>query len=111
MTIIADVGTSVTVREITRTYNDNGDATESNSDSTITAWIVPSRNFDQDLKSGSLEEKDAIGFFKATDSSKIKDGNKILYNFQWYGMRNVIQILISGTIHHIEADLLALIES
>lgn len=109
MTIISDVGCDVTVREITRTYNEYGDATETNSDSTITAWIVPARNFDQDLQSGSLEEKDAIGFFKATDTAKIKDGNKILYDSNWYELKNVTTILISNSIHHIEADLIALL--
>ena len=109
MTIIEDVGCDVTVREITRTFNDYGDATDTNSDSTITAWIVPATNFDQDLQSGSLQQKDAIGFFKATDTAKIKDGNKIQYNSQWYEMKNVIPILISSSIHHIEADLVLLV--
>lgn len=111
MTIISQVGTDVTVREITRTYNDYGDVTESNSDSTITAWIVPARSFDQDMKSGSLKEMDAIGFFKATDTAKIKDGNKVQYNSQWYEMKNVTTILISSSVHHIEADLVLLVES
>ena len=111
MTIISQVGTNVTVMEITRTYNDYGDVTESNSDSTITVWIVPARSFDQDMKSGTLKEMDAVGFFKASDTGKIKDGNKIQYNSNWYVMRNVTPILISSTVHHIEADLIALIES
>jgi len=111
MTIIEQVGCDVTLRQITRTFNDYGDATESNSDSTITAWIVPARSFDQDLKSGILQEKDCVGFFKASDTAKIKDGNKVQYNSVWYGMKNVTPILISSSIHHIEADLVALIES
>ena len=111
MTVLSQVGTDVTVREITRTYNDYGDATETNSDSTITAWIVPARCFPLDQRSASLTEKDAIGFFKATDTSKIKDGNKILYNNDWYVMQDVLEILVSGTIDHVEADLIALIQS
>jgi len=67
MTIISDVGCDVTVREITRTYNDYGDATETNSDSTITAWVVPASCDDLDLKSGILkdtntEDSSSLGF-------------------------------------------------
>jgi hypothetical protein len=111
MTILAQIGTSVTIREITRTFNDYGDASETNSDSTITAWIVPANCFPQDQRSASLTEKDAIGFFKAADTAKIKDGNKILYNNDWYSIQDALEILVSGTIEHVEANLIALIQS
>lgn len=111
MTTIADVGRDVTVREITRTFDDYGDATETNSDSTIKAIIVPLSSDDKVLESGALKQYDAVGFFKATDTAKIKDGNKIIDGTVTYDITNVQPIYMSSTILHIEAELVALIES
>ncbi len=105
MTIITDVGQTVTVREITRAFDDYGDATLTAGSSTTTALIVNNTAFPEEVASGILDSNDAIGFFKSTDSSVIKNGNEIYCALGSFKIQEVQPWLIGTTTIHLEAVL------
>lgn len=105
MTIIADVGESVTVRQVTNTIDEYGDASESTSDQSCEA-VVELVSADEDIiKSGILNVGDAIGYFKTTDAAYIKEGNRVQHNSIWYVITTVQSFGIGGTAMHIEAHM------
>ncbi len=106
MAIIADVGTDITIREITRTIDKYGDATESTSDTTVKGLIVLVGSDDNVVKSGILNVGDAVGFFKPSDKAYIKAGNRVQYQNVWYEIVGEPLVYnIGGTDIHVEANL------
>jgi len=106
MTIISDVGVDVKVREIERTINKYGDASESPTDHTVKALIVLVDSDDNVVKNGILNVGDAVGFFKPSDKAYIKAGNRVQYQNVWYEIIGEPLVYnIGGTDIHIEANL------
>ncbi len=79
-TIIDDVGSSVTIREVTRSYNDEGDATYTYSDRVTEAVIQIMAEDDLLVTAGKMEIGDAQGFFKPEDLQYLKQGNLVQWN-------------------------------
>jgi len=103
MTIIEDVGESVTVREVTNTIDEYGDASESTADQTVNC-VVELVSADEDIvESGILNIGDAVGYFEPGDVDYIKEGNRVLHNSIWYVITTVQNFGIGGTGMHIEA--------
>jgi len=103
MTIIDDVGEGVTVRQVTRTIDEYGDATESTVDGTLNAVIELLQADDEVVKSGILNMGDAVAYFNPDDVTSIKDGNEVQHNSIWYVIKAINVYAIGGTAIHIEA--------
>jgi len=106
MTIITEVGEMVTIREITRTYNDYGDATDTASASVISGLVVPITADNPEVKSGKLDTRDALGIFGGDDTAKIKNGNEVYCSAGSYTLEKVQEFRIGASIDHVEADLI-----
>jgi len=105
MTIIGDVGESVTITHVTRAIDEYGDATETTSTSSVNAIIEILEADEELLKSGILNIGDAIGYFKPTDSASIKEGNRVAHNSIDYVITAVEMYGIGGTNLHMQARL------
>lgn len=88
---IQDVGTSITVRTVSNVgYNEWGDATETTSDATITAFVTQLSGEEIVGKEVEFAAGDLRIFFKSTDSAYCVIGNRVLFNTKWYEIRSVI---------------------
>jgi len=105
MTIITDVGETMTVRQITRTYNNYGDETQTVTASVISGLIVPMTADSEEVKSGILDTRDALGIFGGDDTAKIKNGNEIYASTGSYTLEGVQEQRVGGAILHVEANL------
>ena len=105
MTIIEDVGESITVRLITRTIDIYGDTTNAVGSVTTTAAIIPSTAFTEEVASGILDGTDMVGIFKPSDVGNIKDGNEVYCTAGSFTIQETQPIYISTTLDHIEAVL------
>ena len=105
MTIIDDIGETLTIREVTNTIDEYGDATETTADQSVEA-AVELVSADEDIvKSGILNVGDAVGYFEPADVAYIKEGNRVQHNSIWYVITTVQSFTIGGTGMHIEAHL------
>jgi len=99
---IDDLGETVTVRTVSQTLSDYGDATDSNSDETGVKAVM------NDLSPEEVKDKEGIMigadkrfFFKGTQSN-LSNGNKIIYDSTTYEMVKVNKQTVKGTTFVIE---------
>ncbi len=85
-TIIDDVGSAVTIRQVSKTYNAEGDATYSYSDYSTEAVVQIMAEDDLMVTAGKMNVGDAQSFFKRTDLGYLKQGNLVQWNVtgRWY---------------------------
>ena len=85
-TIIDDVGSAVTIRQVSKTYNDEGDATSTFSDYLTEAVVQIMSEDDLLVTAGKMNVGDVQSFFKRTDLSYLKQGNLVQWNVtgRWY---------------------------
>ena len=95
----------VTIREITNTYDEYGTATPSVGSSTISGLIVPMSASAEKVKAGILDARDALGIFDGTNKNKIKNGNELYCALGSFGLENTQEIILDGTVNHVECDL------
>ena len=96
-------GTNVTVRTITdSSYSDWGDAIESTSDKTKTAFVQTLSQEDELVKEGVFQSGDKIFWFRG-DETSIERGNRIQHDRKWYEINEVIEHEAAGTVFVIEA--------
>lgn len=102
-------GENVTLRTVTKTYNDYGDATDSNSDQTIKAIVQLLDADDEMIKNGILRVGDAIAFIKYSDYDKIKNESdkekQIYHQTVWYVIDGLINEPMAGNKIFCEATL------
>lgn len=97
-------GTSITLRTVTdSSYSKWGDATESTSDSTKTAFVQTLTSEDQYVKEGIFQAGDKIFWFKGNETN-INSGNRIQHNNLWYEITKVIDHGVGGTTYVIEVQ-------
>ena len=104
MTIIADVGESCTLRSITNTYNNYGDATQTVGSSYVSGLIIPMGADSSEVKAGLLNSEDAIGIYGGGETV-VLNGNECYCSLGSFVLQNVQKFALGGTIHHIEAEL------
>jgi hypothetical protein len=104
MTIIEDIGETVTARTITKSFNEYGDATNTTGSGFVSGLIVPMNADYNDVKMGILDTQDAIGIFAGTETS-IVNGNEIYCTLGSFSIQNAQKFVLGGTIHHIECEL------
>jgi hypothetical protein len=80
---IDGLGVSVTLRTVTKTYSDYGDATETNTDTTVTAIVNDITAEEVKYKEGIFINTDKRFFFKGTQTG-LTNGNKIIYDSKTY---------------------------
>ena len=93
-TSIDKYGEEVTLRTVTETFSDWGDAMEANSDSTITVVhndIVGDEEFNKD---GRFHPGDKVFFSKSSIVPNVND--KIIFNSSTYQIKDVITHHIQG---------------
>lgn len=105
MTIIEDVGESVTVTEVTRTIDEYGDESESTSNSSVNAVIELMSSDEEIVKSGILNVGDAIGYFDPNDNSVLSPGNRVTHNSITYVITAVDKYGIGGTAMQTEVQM------
>lgn len=101
--ILNKYGESLTYKAVSETYNDRGDATETTSDSIVTAAVQVMSGDEEIVKAGILEVGDAIAFFEPTTTVNL--GDRILYQNTWYDIVGVITERQGSTNEFIEARL------
>jgi len=102
--IVDDFGVNVKIRQIfTSSHNIYGDATQTTSDTYSMAYIHQWKSTDDEVKEGIYKNGQIMFVFKPTDSVKIKTGNKIFYQSEWYKITDVEPQIFSGTIYLINA--------
>ena len=100
---ISYYGTSVTLRVVTDSaYSKWGDATESTSDSTKTAFVQILTQEDQLVKEAVFQSGDKIFWFKG-DETNISRGNRISHGSKWYEIMETLEHDTAGTTFIIEA--------
>jgi len=100
---LGSLGTTVTLRAVTiDSYSDWGDASETASDSSKTAFVQVLRQEDDLVKEGIFQAGDKIFWFKG-DETNIDRGNRIQHNSKWYEIIETIEHEIAGTTFVIEA--------
>jgi|GEM_PF-3373792 len=96
-------GTQTTVRVVTNTeYSKWGDATETTSDETKTAFVQILRQEDEIVKEGIFKSGDKIFWFKGNETN-INRGNRIQHSGKWYEIIETIEHEVAGTVFIIEA--------
>lgn len=77
------MGKTVNVYTITETLNDQGDVSRARASTTSAVCEIQEMSGDErEVRSGVLKQKDAIGFFKPSDS--VKEGDEVDYNSNTY---------------------------
>ena len=80
--VIGVLGESITLRAVTITLDDRGDATESNSDSTVTAIVEPITEGSDMKVEGYVQTGDILVWFKS-DATVSGDTDEKKYHVQW----------------------------
>ena len=102
--IVDDFGVNVKIRVITTTgYNIYGDPEESNTDTYSKAYIHRWTATDDEVKEGIFKNGQIMFVFKNSDVAKIKTGNKIFYNSQWFKITEVQPQVLAETTYLINA--------
>lgn len=105
MSIITDIGESVTLRRITASSrNTYGDRTTSVGSLFMSGMIIPMGASEDEVKAGVLTTEDAIGIFPGTESN-VKLGNEVYCTLGSFVLQNVQKFVLGGTVHHIEAEM------
>ena len=96
-------GTSVTLTTVTdSSYSKWGDATESASNSTKTAFVQILTQEDQLVKEGVFQAGDKLFWFKG-DETNISRGNRITHASKVYEIVETLEHDVAGTTFIIEA--------
>ena len=102
--IVDDFGANVKLRQrTTTTYNEYGDPTETTSDSWTKAYIHQWTATDDEVKEGIYKNGQIMFVFKGTDESKIKTGNFVWYNNEWYRITSIQTQMMAGRKYLINA--------
>ena len=96
--IFNEIKTTVTLRAITITRNaTTDDITESNSDASVSAAIMPIEDFYGNEEVGLLEKGRYIAFF-ASDTSNVDINNNVIHRSATYNIMSVEQAESAGTV-------------
>lgn len=102
--IVDDFGVNVKIREVIKSdFNEYGDANITTIDTYTMAYIHQWRSTDDEVKAGIYKNGQIMFVFKASDETKIKTGNQIFYQAEWYKIMDVDPQIFSGTIYLINA--------
>ncbi len=97
------LGTEVTLRAVTDSSHSKwGDATESTSDTTKTAFIQVLSQEDELVQEGIFQSGDKLFWFRSSETN-IDRGNRIQHNSLWYEIVEVIEHEATNTNFVIEA--------
>ena len=90
--MVRELGESITIKDISRSFNDRGDATETPTEHTVNAVVEVMDGSEDDVKEGRLSIQDIIVWVSDTEanSTYLSDGNKIAYNSNTYRIINVL---------------------
>ena len=89
---VAAEGESLQVIDITGTYNDRGDLTETKTAYSIDGIIQIMTAEEDEVIEGYLRPGDIVGFFadSETNNSYLKTGNQLYYQSVYYRIKEVI---------------------
>jgi hypothetical protein len=104
--LVDDFGVNVKVRVVTKeSTNIYGDADKTYADTYTKAYIHQWTATDDEVKQGIYKNGEIMFVFKPEDEPKIKTGNQIFYNQEWYkityasiNMFSGIKYLINATV-------------
>ena len=103
--IVDDFGVNVKLREVYKSdYNVYGDATKTNTDSYTKAYLHRWTITDDEVKEGIYKNGQIMFVFKITDEAKIKTGNMIFYDKEWYQIRRIEKQVLAGITYFINAS-------
>jgi hypothetical protein len=90
--ITSDLGETVTISAVSRTYDDRGDSTETETTYSSIAVVQIMDGSEEETKEGVLEKEDIIAFFDENGSNvaQLKVGGYLTYGSKKYEIRNVI---------------------
>ena len=90
--IVDQIGETLTLTDITRTYNDRGDATESTTDYSIKGYVDEMAGDEEIVTEGILEKGDIIVFIDEDEDNVeyLEVGNRFTRNSINYIIKNVI---------------------
>jgi len=102
--IVDDFGVNVKIRVVNKpSFNHYGDASKSYSDSYSKAYMHQWRITDDEVKEGIYKDGQIMFVFKPEDGTKVKTGNFIFYNYEWYKITSVEPQIFAGTHYLINA--------
>lgn len=100
---INEVGESVTIRVVSKTIDDWGDATKTTSDTSgVKAIAKVISESDDIVKEGIFQSGDIFFYFKG-NASNISRGNRIIWNSKTYEIKEVIVNYLIGINYFTEA--------
>ena len=88
-------GENVTLRTVTNSYSDWGDATATTSDTTIKAVYNDIVGDEQFNKDGRYQSGDKVFFCKSTQTG-LAVGNRIIWNSETFEIKDVVRHRLSG---------------
>ena len=90
--MVRELGESITIKDISRAFNDRGDATETPTEYTVNAIVEVMDGSEEDVKEGRLSIQDLMIWVSDTEANAtyLSDGNKIIYNSNTYRITNVL---------------------
>ena len=102
--IVDDFGVNIKLREISKIgFDTYGGATKTNTDTYTRAYMHQWRITDDEVKEGLYKNGQIMFVFKITDKDKIKTGNQIFYNSEWYKISQVEPQVMAGITYLINA--------
>lgn len=102
--IVDDFGVQIKIREVNKTgFNDYGDATETYTDTHIKAYLHQWMQTDDEVKEGIYINGEIVFVFKLNADPKVKVGNRIFYESEWYKITSVNYQILAGTKYLINA--------
>lgn len=89
---VRQIGSTVSVKDVSRTFNDYGDATESTTTYTLKAVVEVMDGSEDEVKEGMLSIQDIMVWVSDTETnaSYLANGNYIVYNSSDYRIKNVL---------------------
>ena len=102
--IVDDFVVNVKIRDVSKTgFNTYGTATKSNVDTYSKAYLHQWRVTDDEVKEGVYKNGQIMFVFKPEDRAKVKTGNQIFYNYEWYKISQVEPQVLAGITYLINA--------
>jgi hypothetical protein len=102
--IIDEFGTYVVLRVVTKSvgdeYNDGG---ETYTDMRKKAMVMRYSSQDREVQEGVFKSGEVVMSFPIGDKDYVVPGNKILYAGVWYGIREIVQQPLAGTLYYLQA--------
>lgn len=91
--LVDDLGETITVQDISSTFNEWGDASETPTNYSILGIVQVMDGSEDEVKEGLLQKEDLIIFFDsdATNIAYVKMKNKIIWNSKTYMIKNIIK--------------------